>query len=304
MEARHRGLLLGLEHMRGVIAAGGSGTRLGPLTVGLNKHLLPVHDKPMIFYPLTTLMAAGIRDVVVVTGPGHAPQFQQLLGDGAALGVRIEYSEQEGAKGVADVLRSAQRSLADDSFAFILGDNFFYGPGLGRQLATIRPGSGGHIFASRVVNPQDYGVVTLGDNGTVVDIEEKPRNPRSDLAVPGLYFYGADAWDIIDGLKPSARGEVEISDLNRELLRSGRLTVDVLPRGTVWLDAGTVDSLEETSEFVRVLQKRQGLLIGCPEEIALLNAWISYADVSNRARQFGASPYGEYLKRLAHSGAI
>jgi glucose-1-phosphate thymidylyltransferase len=287
----------------GVIAAGGTGSRLGPLTAGLNKHLLPVFDKPMIFYPLVTLMAAGVRDIVIVTGPQDIAQFRRLLGDGASLGVSITYAQQEHAKGVAHVLQSASDAIHGEQFAFILGDNFFYGPGLGRKLSVIRPTQGGHIFASQVVNPHDYGVVVLDKDGVAIDIEEKPPHPRSDLAIPGLYFYGADVWDLLDELEPSPRGEVEISDLNRALLKLNRLTVEVLPRGTVWLDAGTVDALEEASEFVSVVQKRQGLLIGCPEEIALINSWLTVAEVASRAETWAPSPYGAYLRRLLASGS-
>lgn len=285
--------------MRGVIAAGGSGTRLGPLTVGLNKHLLPIHDKPMIYYPLATLMAAGIREIILVTGPSHVEQFQRLLAGGQELGIQIQYAIQENAHGVADVLRSVRKLLCGEDFALILGDNFFHGPGLGRQLSTIRPTQGGHVFASRVRNPQDYGVVIIDGGGEILDVEEKPAHPRSDLAIPGLYFYSADVWEFVDALRPSVRGELEISDLNQALLRRESLKVEILPRGTVWLDAGTVDSLEEASEFVRVVQQRQGLLIGCPEEIAFVNSWLTPGDLLSRAAHYQASPYGTYLRKLA-----
>lgn len=284
--------------MRGVIAAGGTGSRLEPLTAALNKHLLPVHDKPMIYYPLATLMAAGIREIVIVTSPQSVQQFNQLLGDGHLLGVSITYAEQSAARGVADVLNCARGVIRDHSFAFILGDNFFYGPGLGRRLAGVRPTGGGHIFASRVMNPQDYGVVVLDDDGNPVEIEEKPLHPRSDLAIPGLYFYGPDVWHLLDQLEPSARGEFEISDLNRALLDANHLVVEILPRGTVWLDAGTIGALEEASEFVSVVQRRQGLLIGCPEEVALLNSWLSPTELRERALKMRSSPYGEYLLSL------
>lgn len=284
--------------MRGIIAAGGTGSRLAPLTAALNKHLLPVHDKPMIFYPLATLMAAGIREIVIVTSPQSVVQFNQLLGDGRSFGISITYAEQRAPLGVAHVLDCARGAIRNESFAFILGDNFFYGPGLGRRLSDVRPTVGGHIFASRVVNPQDYGVVEFDDHGNAIRIEEKPIRPRSDLAIPGLYFYGSDIWHLLDQLEPSARGEFEISDLNRALLEANRLVVEVLPRGTVWLDAGTVAAMEEASEFVSVVQRRQGLLIGCPEEVALLNSWLTPENLRERALGMGASPYGEYLLSL------
>ena len=252
----------------------------------------------MIFYPLATLMAAGIREIVIVTNPHSVAQFHQLFGDGSSFGVSITYAEQQEARGVADVLSCAREAVFNDSFAFILGDNFFYGPGLGRRLSNVRPAGGGHIFASRVVNPQDYGVVVMDDHGNAIEIEEKPLIPRTDLAIPGLYFYGADIWHLLDQLEPSSRGEFEISDLNRALLEDNRLVVEVLPRGTVWLDAGTIPALEEASEFVSVVQRRQGLLIGCPEEVALLNSWLTPAGLRERALKVGSSPYGEYLLSL------
>lgn len=285
--------------MVGVIAAGGTGSRMGPLTLGVNKHLLPLHDKPLIYYALATLMAAHVRDIVIVTSAHEIGQFERLLGDGEALGVSLTFAAQERARGVADVLIAARDTAPASPFAFVLGDNFFYGPGLGRRLAEIRPSRGGHIFAARVGNPCAYGVLSLDAEGRPTDILEKPLAPPSDLAIPGLYFYASDVWPLLDKLIPSERGEIEISDLNRMLLVEGILEVEVLPRGTVWLDAGTVDAMEEASEFVSVLQKRQGLLIGCPEEIALLNGWLTYQQVIDRSRVFQASPYGEYLARLA-----
>ncbi len=286
--------------MLGVIAAGGTGSRLGPLTAAVNKHLLPLHDKPLIYYPLATLMAANIRDIVIVTSADEIGQFKRLLGDGEELGVSLTFAAQKGARGVADVLIAARDTVPAYPFAFVLGDNFFYGPGLGRRLAEVRPSRGGHIFAARVRNPRAYGVLSLDAEGRPNDILEKPLAPPSDLAIPGLYFYASDIWPLLDELTPSERGEIEISDLNRMLLVQGLLEVDVLPRGTVWLDAGTVDAMEEASEFVSVLQKRQGLLIGCPEEIALLNGWLTHQQVLDRSRVLQASPYGEYLAQLAN----
>lgn len=285
--------------MRGVIAAGGTGSRMGPLTSAVNKHLLPLHDKPMIYYALSTVMAAGIREIVLVTAPEQIGQFEQALGNGSVFGVQISYQAQSGARGVADVLNVAREHLGDDPFAFILGDNFFYGPGLGRRLAEVRPNQGGHVFAARVSNPRDYGVVVLAPDGTPLDIQEKPAASRSNFAIPGLYFYAPDIWPLLHDLTPSGRGELEISDLNRALLERGNLKVEVLPRGTVWLDAGTISALEKASEFVSVLQARQGLLIGCPEEIALVNEWLGPYEVQARGEALAASEYGQYLQTLA-----
>lgn len=287
--------------MRGVIAAGGTGSRMGPLTSAVNKHLLPLHDKPMIYYAMSTLMAAGVQDIVLVTAEDQIKQFEQALGDGRDFGIQISYQGQTAARGVADVLNVAHRQLGDEAFAFILGDNFFYGPGLGRRLAEIRPGQGGHVFAARVSNPQEYGVVSLAPDGTPTDIQEKPANPASNLAIPGLYFYAPDIWPLLASLKPSDRGELEISDLNRALLERGLLRVEVLPRGTTWLDAGSIGALEKASEFVSVLQARQGLHIGCPEEVALVNGWLSNDEVQARGDALSASEYGRYLKSLKGS---
>lgn len=285
--------------MRGVIAAGGTGSRMGPLTSAVNKHLLPLHDKPMIYYSLSTVMAAGIREIVLVTAPEQIEQFGHALGDGSGFGIHLSYQAQSGARGVADVLNVAREHLGDDPFAFILGDNFFYGPGLGRRLAEVRPDGGGHVFAARVSNPRDYGVVSIAPDGTPTDIQEKPAAPASNYAVPGLYFYTPDIWPLLSVLTPSDRGELEISDLNRALLERGNLRVEVLPRGTVWLDAGTIAALEKASEFVSVLQARQGLLIGCPEEVALINGWLSANEVGARGETLAASEYGQYLQALA-----
>lgn len=285
--------------MRGVIAAGGTGSRMGPLTSAVNKHLLPLHDKPMIYYALSTLMAAGVRDIVLVTAEDQIRQFEQALGDGSILGIHISYEAQTAARGVADVLHVAHRHLGDETFAFILGDNFFHGPGLGRRLGEVQPEQGGHVFAARVSNPRDYGVVTLASDGTPTDIQEKPANPASNFVIPGLYFYTSDIWPILSELEPSARGELEISDLNRALLSRGHLRVEVLPRGTVWLDAGTISALEKASEFVSVLQARQGLLIGCPEEVAFVHGWLSTKAVRARGNALGSSEYGQYLRALA-----
>lgn len=289
--------------MKGVIAAGGTGSRLAPLTMAVNKHLLPIHDKPMVFYALSTIMAAQIREITIVTTPNSKESFERLLGHGSTLGVNITYVVQVEPSGVADVLVAAANLVSSGPVALILADNFFYGPGLGRRLAEIRPHFGGHVFATSVSKPQDYGVVVLDSSGSPVSIVEKPTAPESDLAVTGLYFYGRDVWDELLHMEPSRRGELEITDLNRKLLESGRLTVELLPRGTVWLDAGSVEALEQVSEFVAVLQERQGLYIGCPEEIAFRNGWITADDLHSRARQLDSSPYGGYLARLANLGS-
>ena len=288
--------------MIGIIAAGGTGSRLGPLTAAVNKHLLPLYDKPMIFYPLSTVMAAGARRIVIVTLTDAIPSFQRLLGDGSAFGIGITYVSQDEPRGVADVIRVARPSIECEPFVFVLGDNFFYGPGLGRHLAEIRPDSGGHVFAASVKDPSAYGVVVMDSQGQPTNIVEKPQSHESNLAIPGLYFYGRDVWPFIEHLSPSARGELEISDLNRALLLEGKLSVTVLPRGTVWMDAGTVDDLEQASEFVSVVQHRQGQLIGSPEEIAMANGWIDLDAVGHRAASYSTSSYGQSLRKFAEEG--
>lgn len=287
--------------MRGIILAGGTGTRLHPLTIGVSKQLLPVYDKPMIYYPLSTLMLAGIRDVLVITTPGDADQFRRLLGDGSALGISIEYAVQERPDGLAQAFVIGRDFIGDDTVALVLGDNIFYGPGLGTRLRRYRDVAGGLVFAYHVTDPTAYGVVEFDAANRVVSIEEKPRRPRSAYAVPGLYFYDNDVVSIARSLRPSARGELEITDVNRRYLEQQRLQVEVLPRGTAWLDTGTFDSLLDASDFVRVIEARQGQKVGCPEEIAWQLGYIDDEALARRADAISNSGYGDYLLRLLAS---
>ena len=281
--------------MRGIILAGGSGTRLNPITLGTSKQLVPVYDKPMIYYPLSTLMLAGIQDVLVITTPHDAESFHRLLGDGSRLGVDLSYTVQEVPNGLAQAFVLGADFIGDQSAALVLGDNIFYGPGMGTRLRRHTSPDGGVVYAYRVANPSDYGVVEFDEDLKAVSIEEKPARPKSDYAVPGLYFYDNDVVGIARGLKPSARGEYEITDINRAYLEAGRLTVEVLPRGTAWLDTGTFDSLADATSFIRTIQHRQGLNIGCPEEIAWRMGFIDDDGLRERAEPLVKSGYGQYL---------
>ena len=281
--------------MRGIILAGGSGTRLNPITLGTSKQLVPVYDKPMIYYPLSTLMLAGIQDVLVITTPHDAESFHRLLGDGSRLGVDLSYTVQEVPNGLAQAFVLGADFIGGQSAALVLGDNIFYGPGMGTRLRRHTSPDGGVVYAYRVANPSDYGVVEFDEDLKAVSIEEKPARPKSDYAVPGLYFYDNDVVGIARGLKPSARGEYEITDINRAYLDAGRLKVEVLPRGTAWLDTGTFDSLANATSFIRTIQHRQGLNIGCPEEIAWRMGFIDDDGLRERAEPLVKSGYGQYL---------
>jgi glucose-1-phosphate thymidylyltransferase len=284
--------------MRGIILAGGSGTRLYPITMGVSKQLLPVYDKPMIYYPLSTLMMAGIRDIQVITTVPDAAAFERILGDGSQFGINISYAVQGNPEGLAQAFVISAGHIGSDSVALALGDNIFYGPGLGTNLRRHQEISGGAIFAYWVANPSAYGVVDFGADGIALSIEEKPATPKSNYAVPGLYFYDNDVIEIARGLKPSARGEYEITDVNRTYLNQGRLTVEVLARGTAWLDTGTFDSLADAGDYIRTLERRQGLKVSVPEEVAWQMGFIDDEQLARRAESLLKSGYGTYLLRL------
>ena len=284
--------------MRGIVLAGGTGSRLWPITKAVSKQLMPVYDKPMIYYPLSTLILAGIREVMVISTSEDQPHFMRLLGDGSQFGIRLEYAVQPRPEGIAQAFLIAESFVGDDAVALILGDNIFHGVGLGRQLGEPQALVGGRIFAYQVANPREYGVVEFDDDGRVMSIEEKPEKPKSRYAVPGLYFYDHRVVEIAHGLRPSARGELEITAVNDAYLRLGELTVTVLDRGTAWLDTGTFSSLMQAAEFVRVIEERQGMKIGCLEEAAWRAGFISDERLRALAEPLLKSGYGSYLLEL------
>lgn len=287
--------------MHGIILAGGTGSRLHPITISTSKQLLPVYDKPMIYYPLSTLMLAGIRDILVITTPHDAEPFHRLLGDGSDFGINLQFAVQPEPKGLAQAFTIGADFIGNDTSSLVLGDNIFYGRGLDNQLTQHSDVDGAVIFGYPVVDPQAYGVVEIDETGLAISIEEKPAKPKSNLAVPGLYFYDNDIIEYARDLKPSARGEVEITDINRIYMENRKLLVEVLPRGTAWLDTGTFDSLNDASDFVRTIQARQGLQIGCPEEIAWQQGWLDEEALLRRADVLAKSGYGDYLRRLANT---
>lgn len=288
--------------MKGIVLAGGSGTRLYPLTMVTSKQLLPIYDKPMVYYPLSTLMLAGIRDILIISTPTDLPNFERLLGDGSRYGIRLSYKEQPSPDGLAQAFTLGEEFIAGDSCAMVLGDNIFYGAGLGEHLRTaVQNAKNGQatVFGYYVNDPERFGIVEFGEDGRVISVEEKPKQPKSNYAITGLYFYDNRVVELAKQVKLSARGELEITDLNRMYLEAGDLNVQLLGRGYAWLDTGTMDTLVEAAEFVQVIEQRQGIMISAPEEIAYRYGWITEEQLLFSAKQYGKSPYGEHLRNVA-----
>ncbi|GAA1345292.1 glucose-1-phosphate thymidylyltransferase RfbA [Arthrobacter roseus] len=284
--------------MKGIILAGGTGSRLHPITHGVSKQLVPVYDKPMIYYPLSTLILAGIHDILVITTPQDADQFERLLGDGSRFGISLTYVQQPAPEGLAQAFVLGADHIGSGPVALVLGDNIFYGPGMGTQLSRFGGINGAAVFGYQVADPSAYGVIEFDELGMAVSLEEKPVRPKSNFAVPGLYFYDNDVVEIAHNLRPSPRGELEITDVNMAYLNAGKLHVEILPRGTAWLDTGTFDSLLDASDFIRTVQKRQGLSIGCPEETAWRQGFLDDDGLQTAAAAYAKSGYGDYLLGL------
>lgn len=288
--------------MKGIVLAGGSGTRLYPLTMVTSKQLLPIYDKPMIYYPLSTLMLAGIRDILIISTPTDLPNFKRLLGDGSRYGIHLDYKVQPSPDGLAQAFTLGEEFIAGDACAMVLGDNIFYGAGLSERLATaVHNAKNGQatVFGYYVNDPERFGIVEFDDEGHVISVEEKPEQPKSNYAITGLYFYDNRVVELAKQVRPSARGELEITDLNRMYLESGDLNVQLLGRGYAWLDTGTMDTLVEAAQFVQVIENRQGIMISAPEEIAYRNGWITEEELLQSAEAYGKSPYGEHLRHVA-----
>ena len=288
--------------MKGIVLAGGSGTRLYPLTMVTSKQLLPIYDKPMVYYPLSTLMLAGIRDILIISTPTDLPNFERLLGDGSRYGIRLSYKVQPSPDGLAQAFTLGEEFIAGNSCAMVLGDNIFYGAGLGERLrAAVQNAENGQatVFGYYVNDPERFGIVEFDEDGRVISVEEKPKQPKSNYAITGLYFYDNRVVELAKQVKPSARGELEITDLNRMYLEAGDLNVQLLGRGYAWLDTGTMDTLVEAAEFVQVIEQRQGIMISAPEEIAYRHGWITEDQLLYSAKQYGKSPYGEHLRNVA-----